>query len=535
MADNDNNKTVIYGRSDNNKTETYDSSENHKTSLYNSKQQETAAYSILQNKQFKSKTHGIGIGDKLFLKKKEYLINEIISEGTGEATIYKVEDSNKNIFALKLYFEFNNYKEEPNFETLNRIRGISDPDILKLYDFGVGVDKYQGRYCYEISDYAEGGDLLSVPDFKAKYTKNNIEKNIVPEIFGGIKKLHEFKIYHCDLKPSNIFFKDKNQNDLLIGDYGSAKAYEISIQREVVMTSLLKTTDFYNAPESRLISEKYDYYSFGMILLHLFYPDRICLNKNYRIIDKQKSDNIKIRQEKSSEEYPNLDNVENTRLNTLIAGLTLYNRSNRWGKEEVEKWLAGENVELKYQATETSSVQPVKLGYSTIRSDKDFIELLETRETWWEDLFEDVDTYSALKAWIGSYQDISSRKIFDKMIHYYKPYGKEFVRESAIRYFNPEREIIIDMNSFNFFNSSNIKKDVEACISKLDIIWKITSIDKIKFYLFQIEFSLNQLKNAVSKDNEIIVSSLIDKLLSVFGIVQKSFNDYKTEIQSKLV
>lgn len=531
MAEIDDNKTRTYGSSDINKTETYGNSENLKTTSYTTNQEATAAYHDLQNKEFKSKTHGIGVGDKLTLKDTKFTITGIISEGTGEAVIYKVENGSKQTFALKLYFEFSNSKEEPNFETLKRIKDITDPDILKLHDFGVGADKYQGKYCYEISDFGEGGDLFAATNFKAKYTKDFIEKSIVPEILSGIKKLHEFKVYHCDLKPSNIFYKDLNQTDLLIGDYGSAKAYDIiSIAK---ITETWKGTKTYFAPEQAdgFIGDKNDYYSFGMILAHLLYPEQLCNEDNYRQIELSKFKLVRSRQFNGQNI---LDfNLNNKRLNTLISGLTLYSAENRWGYVEVEKWLNGEEVEVKYKATDTDSVLPVKLGYATIKTDKDFIDILEAKSTWWEDLFEDVDTYFALKAWIGSYQDVSSRKIFDEMIHYYKPLGKEYVKESAIRYFDPEREIRIDMHSFNFFTTENVIDEVERYISKLDEIWKITSFEKVRFYLFLIEFSLKQLPLTIEDQGIILVNSIIEKLSSVFGCIPDSFDSRKTQIQDK--
>lgn len=533
MAEIDDNKTTTYGSSDINKTETYGNSENQETTAYNTNQEATAAYHDLQNKEFKSKTHGIGVGDKLTLRDTKFTITGIISEGTGEAVIYKVENGSKQTFALKLYFEFSNSKEEPNFETLKRIKDIADPDILKLHDFGVGGDKYQGKYCYEISDFAEGGDLFAVANFKEKYTKDFIEKSIVPEILNGIRKLHEFKIYHCDLKPSNIFFKDRNQTDLLIGDYGSAKAYDLETIKEIRKTSTVKGTETYLAPEQPrgIISEKNDYYSFGIILLHLLYPEQFSSENNTRQVDKGKFEKIVERQYNSQQVVD--FNPSYKRLNNLIEGLTLINHINRFGKNEVEKWLNGEEVEVKYKATDTDSVQPVKLGYATIKTDKDFIEILETKSTWWEDLFEDVDTYFALKAWIGSYQDVSSRKIFDEMIHYYKPLGKEYVKESAIRYFDPEREIRIDMHSFNFFTTENVIDEVERYISKLDEIWKITSFEKVRFHLFLIEFSLKQLTLTIEGQGLILVNSIIEKLSSAFGCIPDSFDSRKTQIQDK--
>jgi len=534
MAENDNDKTTVYGNSEKCKTETYGNSKNQKTSLYNTKQDETAAYSDLKKKEFKSRTYGIGVGDKLTLKEKDFTITGIISEGTGEATIYKVEDSSKNTFALKLYFEFSNHKEEPNYDTLCRIKDLTDPDILKLHDFGLGVDKYLGKHCFEISDFAEGGNLFSVDNFKEKYKPDFVEKHVVQEIFWGIKTLHNNKIYHCDLKPQNVFYLDKNQTDLVIGDYGSAKAYDLETEKELRKSSTVKGTDAYLPPEQArgIISEKNDYYSFGIILLHLLYPEQLSNENNAQQIDKIKFEKIVERQYNSK---PVVDfNPSYKRLNNLIEGLTLINHLNRFGKAEVEKWLNGEEIEVKYKTTEITNILPVKLGYATIKTDKDFIHVLETIDTWWEDVFEDIDTYFSLKAWLGSYHDIASRKIFDEMIHFYKPLGKEYVKEAAIRYFNPEREIRIDMNCFNFFISTNIKNDTEAYISKLDDIWKITSIEKLRFYLFQLEFSLRQLNELTSNESKTIVSSLIEKIFSVFGITQKSFKNYLTAIQIEI-
>lgn len=533
MANKNTNKTSTYGSIENNKTETYGNDTNQKTGSYSAKHDETYAYSNIQGRDFKSKTHGIGVGDRLTLKGKEYLITEIISEGTGEATIFKIEDSTKNRYALKLYFEFSNHKEEPNNDTLHRIKDITDPDILKLHDFGIGVDKYLDKHCFEISDFAEGGNLFSVKNFKEKYKPEFIEKHVVKEIYLGIKKLHENKIYHCDLKPQNVFYLDKSQNDLVIGDYGSAKAYDLETEKELRKSSTVKGTDAYLPPEQArgIISEKNDYYALGMILLHMLYPEQLTKEGNIQQVDKTKFEKIVERQYNSQ---PVVDfNPAYKRLNNLIEGLTLINHINRFGRVEVEKWLNVEEVDVKYRSIETSSIQPIKLGYATIKTEKDFIQVLETRNTWWEELFEDVDTYFALKAWIGNYKDIQSRKIFDEMIHFYKPLGKEFVKEAAIRYFDFDKPIQVDMKVYNFAKTNNLLEDVTSLVSQIDEIYNITGIEKLRFYLFQLEFSLKQIHQKLDGNSKVLVSSLIEKILNSFNIVPNPFESFKTQIQEK--
>ena len=535
MEEHDNNKTAAYVDSKSINTGIYGNTVNQNVNIDLNNLNETGVYPEIKSSEYKSKTHGVGVGDKIIVEGIEYSITGIISEETGEAVIYKIKNESQNTLALKLYFEFSNPKQEPNYETLKRIREINDPNILKLYQFGVGVSKYQGKYCYEICDYAFGGDLFAPNNFKLKYKKDFIEKSVVPDIFHGIRKLHESKIYHCDLKPSNIFFKDIDQKFLLIGDYGSAKAYDLEIENDVGRSSTVKGTEAYLSPEQvrGIVSEKNDYYSFGIILLHLLYPEQLASDNNIRNVDKDKFEKIVIRQY-DSKPIVNFDPAFN-RLNNLIEGLTLINHKNRFGKTELDKWLDGEDLNIKYNVVEINSVTPINLGYATIKSDKDLIGVLENQINWYEDLIEDKDSFSTLKNWLDLFRNIPSRKVFVEMIRFYQPLGKNYIKEAIIRYFDPKREIKIGTNSFSLFTSNDIIKDVEKYFLLLDNIWKTTSIEDIKFYIFQLEFALRQLKTNVNNAHSIVVGALIDKFYSVFGLIQKPFDDFKTEIQTKII
>jgi serine/threonine protein kinase len=319
-----------------------------KTKIY-SDSDKTSIYQGLERRT-KPSVHNLHAGDKIVLNGKNYEILEIISESTGEAIIYKIKNDTGEIEALKLYFEFHNPENEPNNEALERIKSIHDEDILRLHDFGTGVNKYQDKYCFEISDFAHGFDLLHVENLTTKYPPDFLESEVIPQIFKGILRLHENKIYHCDLKPQNVFFLDKEQIEIVIGDYGSSKTFEFDAAKSSRKTTTVKGTDFYLPPEQArgFISDKNDYYSFGMILLHLLYPDRILLNLNEpKSLSREKLKNIIERQ---FEGKPIIEfNPEYQRINQLIEGLTLVDFNLRWGKDEVEKWLDGEEVEINYR------------------------------------------------------------------------------------------------------------------------------------------------------------------------------------------
>ena len=462
--------------------------------------------------------HGLKIGDAVELKQAVYRIKSIISEGTGEGSVYLVTNSESKELALKLYKKFDNPKHEPNPEALKRIMGIIDPDVLKLHDYGVGMDKYLGDYCYELSDYAEGGDLQD-------HTINNgltiefIESQVIPEVFLGITKLHDNFIYHCDLKPGNIFFLDKDQTDLIIGDYGSAITFELASKTEIQGVTTVRFTNNFMAPEQGegVVSEKNDFYSFGMILLFMIYPESISSMRE-----------IKTRRTIGK---PLIDyNNRFKRVNQLIEGLTLNVIENRFGRAEVEQWLKGDNPIVRY-AGQNNKVMPVKLAQGKqIETGEDFVAILDNDKDWYSKYIEesvDGSIWSKIRSWLIDYKDGEESKKFDGLRKHYESRGIDFLKEAFIRFFEPTRIIRIDTTEFDFHGTDNLKSEVEKFCNKLDEIWKFTKWEILRFYLFQFEFSLRQLA-LIQPSAEAI--ALSDNLLTAFGIQPKGFVDLKAEI-----
>ena len=438
--------------------------------------------------------HNLGVGDYITLNGQAYLITKIISSSSREAVIYQIKDGNDKLLALKLYREHKNKKHEPNSIALSRIKEINDPDILKLHDFGTGDKKYQGKYCFEISDFALGGNLLDSDNFKEVYSPEFIEQTVIDEIFKGIKMLHEKKIFHCDLKPQNIFYLQENETDLVIGDYGSSKTFEEGSDDQARQFGTVIATHAYMAPEQGkgIISEKADYYAFGMILLHLLYPEYFARDNDFKKIDNEKVGEIV---EKQYAQKPIINfNPKYQRINELIGGLTLFVPQNRWGKEEVEKWLKREPISVRYQGQ--SLINPVNVNYpkmSQISSPEDLIFVIYNYpDRWYDDLIEDAQGFKGLLDWVYSRTDVQTKRIFEQMILYYRPDGKKYVQEAIMRYFHPDRPFLMGSNSYQFYDSPNLKKEVLRFFNDLDLTWKKTPLGELRYALFQMEFALRQ-------------------------------------------
>ncbi len=509
----DDQKTQVYGSSDDlDKTTAYRSEPSSPKPEDRSKPEPKA-----EKPQDKTKTHDLGTGDKVELNLKEYEITDIISgdDVSGEAVVYRIKDSENDKLVLKLYYQFENPADEPRSEPLSRIRKMMSENVLKLHDFGTGANKYKGKFCFEINDYAEGGDLLSVPDIKRKYTPDFLEGCVIPALLNGIKTFHEHQIYHCDIKPQNIYYLDQAQTKLVLADYGSAKTFSEDTEKELVKTAMVKGTDFYLAPEQArgVISSENDYYSLGMTLLHLLYPEKLTSDNLNKIIERQFAGK------------PIIDySPEFERLNRLIAGLTLQDRNDRWGKEEVERWLKGEEVEVDYPSDR--GVIPIKIGKKNIRTVEELMNYIGETNNWHAILIEDPQGCSMLLTWLASLQDLPRKKIFDKMIEYYREDGPQYVKEAIVRYFNPEKPVELAGKSFDFYGEAPFKEVSDQVIEYLDDVWKSTDIEELKFSLFQLEFALGQLMESVGGNVRAVIRAFLDKMGAAFNTALKmDFSD----------
>jgi len=501
-----------------NRTEAYDSVSTDRTACYSD---------ALKERTDQDKAHNIKPGDEVELKGIKYHLDSIIS-GHGktlEAVIYKISDADGKEYALKLYYKFINPKDEPNPEALERIKKIKDPDILRLYEYGTSENKYQGKYCFEISDYARGFDLLSVPDIKEKYTPEFIKSNVIPEILKGITTLHNSKIYHCDLKPQNVFFLDEAQNDLVIGDYGSAKTFEETSEKEISHTSFMKGTNFYIAPEQArgIVSSKNDYYSFGMILLHLTYPDLVNQTSLKKIIERQYA------------KKPIIDyDPKYSEINNLIAGLTLIDSTYRWGKKEVNAWINNDTVEVKYSIE--AKIKPIKLGAYTIRSIYDLVLFVKNDpKLYYDYLIEDEEGYRLLLQFIYEVFDLGKKRDFDRAVRSYQQDGEPFLKQFLLRYFEDPNPINIEMKSYDLNKSQNLLNLAILFFNHLNDISSFTSIEKLKLYVFQFELVLRQVALSSNKKKTDLIKSIIKQITSVLSLpLDMNFENFICRFHDKI-
>ena len=269
--------------------------------------------------------NGTTLGDK-------YKIIEPLNAATGEADLYICEaDSVK--YVAKVYRRQKAIKPE----TIRILKSINSPYIARLFDTGT----YMGKP-YEIIPYYQDGSLQG-----KIFTLDELKKTVIPCINEALKCLHEKGLFHKDLKPSNIMFRD-HQEGVAIIDFGISSVAEKDNTVIVTQTGMTPT---YSAPETfrgtYLIES--DYYAFGITIFELYYGYTPYQNM-------------------SAEEIARFTALQNVpfpkdipeELKDLIIGLTYYdlthrtekkNPNRRWTYREVDNWLKGKKQVIPGEGT----------------------------------------------------------------------------------------------------------------------------------------------------------------------------------------
>ena len=190
-----------------------------------------------------------------------YKVIEQIGSGVW-ANIYNVLDMRSDkIFTLKffLHIDAKNIYEKLSPEEMHHITQLEHPNLVPVVTFG-----NMGKHIYCVSEQFDGKNLQN---FRLKLSKINMFYDMIVQCLYALHTLHSQKIYHKDIKPSNILYKQTDDSiEVKLIDYGFNK-----LDTEINQQSISGTLP-YVAPE---LFHKFDattqsdFYSLGVTLYRL--------------------------------------------------------------------------------------------------------------------------------------------------------------------------------------------------------------------------------------------------------------------------
>ena len=270
-------------------------------------------------------------GEYFILKGERYHNQRCLSDNSGEAQVFLV-DKNGQDYVLKIYY--------PNFDVnkklLQTIYNFDFEMVVDLLDYGKTYVDGKHR-SYELMEYLHGGNLS---DYHLNGDMDKFRR-IALQGAAALAFCNNNNVLHKDVKPSNLFFRDKERTELVLGDFGISSLLE---QDGKSHRTTQARTPIYAAPEMYSdvidgvveITPAADFYSLGMTLMALWLEGNP-MSSNERVMMRQKNEG----------RLPRLNELPD-RVKMIVQGLTSVNPLNRWGFDEVEKWFLGEspNVDI---------------------------------------------------------------------------------------------------------------------------------------------------------------------------------------------
>lgn len=149
---------------------------------------------------------------------KNYEILEKIGEG-GFSVVYKAKHRLTKINRCIKIIEKSKFSKNRQNSLINEIeilKKIDHPHIIKIFEYYENSENI-----FIISEFLNGGDLFKKVK-NIKIFSERIASFYIKQILSALSYLHNKNIAHLDLKPENIMFCQKNNNEtiLKIIDFG---------------------------------------------------------------------------------------------------------------------------------------------------------------------------------------------------------------------------------------------------------------------------------------------------------------------------
>ncbi|MBX9685083.1 MAG: serine/threonine protein kinase [Candidatus Obscuribacterales bacterium] len=197
-----------------------------------------------------------------------FSLGEQLGEGSFGLIYRATNDSLASNFALKIIkpeFYRSNADADRLLNALKGLEEIHDPHLASYYESGRTVD----NSIYFVSDYFAG---VSFADLIGRTSPFEPERfiDIFRQICQALKALHQRGIVHGNLKPSNIYLlEENNQVFVKLLDYGLAGIFCDEAREQFLRRACTANGANYFSPEQCLgygLDARSDIYSIGLLM-----------------------------------------------------------------------------------------------------------------------------------------------------------------------------------------------------------------------------------------------------------------------------
>ncbi len=225
------------------------------------------------------------------------------------------------------------------------VQRISSRNFLRVVDWGVADWSPEGRRCPIIIFERPGGAKVfkTLKDTRAPMTEERVTRQLIQPVALIMNEMHRLGIYHRAIRPDNLFFDDKTEEVMLLGDcFVSPPGVTQPGSFEPLDTAL--ATPFGRGEGT----SQHDLFSLGVTILSL-------LAGKVPHAETPEEDLLKARLQLGS--YSVLASSQRVSLTMMepLRGLLNDDPLERWTLDDLSLWLNGRRLSPKQQAMPTKA------------------------------------------------------------------------------------------------------------------------------------------------------------------------------------
>lgn len=225
---------------------------------------------------------------------------------------------------------FKSYRSgiRPDLLAMKRLQEADREHVIEIIDYQINDDS-----AWEIQEYCELGSLGDWVRRQGGRLDHDTLRTVVQELSSALAHLNERDMSHRDLKPANVLVRTEDPLDLVLTDFGLARANQAFTH----VTQFAQGTWLYAAPEvhSKVSSLKSDWFSLGA-MIYEFYTGR-CLFSD----EDGRPENLNVASYRCTHGNYSTSAIDDERWLMLVDGLVQAERDYRWSAREVFEWLDG--------------------------------------------------------------------------------------------------------------------------------------------------------------------------------------------------
>lgn len=327
------------------------------------------------------------------------------------AKAYKVNDridTRRELFALIC-----NKETCPRVSLLPYLKSIDHPNVMKLVEYGIINDPVQKSNCYAlIYIIPQGGKVLDhLEELNLKINPFKL-KRIILGLISATEALKGYGIIHRSIRPDNLFFRNKDCNDVVIGDcLASSPAYYQPAAYETIESLMSMPAGRGNG------TEKNDIYAIGATSLRLLCTQEPLNNMSIAEV-------IRIKMKKGSFNALSSEEKIPTGLVSVFKGMLADDPNMRWNFTQTYNFLEGKTTYVSTHALQERLKRSLtingekcysskEVAYSLFLNPNDGWEIIKSGKLleWVKNGLENEDVYTKLEKAISQIDESVSHDI----------------------------------------------------------------------------------------------------------------------------